>query len=58
MGDHLLRLVATAVTSLCVPSHRNDAAMQKSHGVSYNDPPVRPPPKVPKKKRKRLAAAR
>ena len=56
VGDHLLRLVATAATTLCVPSHRNDVAMQKSHGVSYNDPPVRPAPKLPKKKQKRLAA--
>ena len=60
VGDHLLRLVATAVTTLCVPSHRNDALMRKSHGVSYDDPPPRPAPKLPKKKKKkkRLAAAR
>ena len=61
VGDHLLRLVATAVTTLCVPSHRNDALMRNSHGVSYDDPPPRPAPKLPKKKKKkkkRLAAAR
>ena len=55
------RTLATAVTTLCVPSHRNDALMRKSHGVSYDDPPPRPAPKLPKKKKKkkkRLAAAR
>ena len=45
VGDHLLRLVATAVKELCVPAHRGDKTTWRSHGVSYDDSP-------PKRKKK------
>jgi hypothetical protein len=38
VGEHLLRLVATAVRELCVPAHRGDRAIWRSHGVSYDEP--------------------
>ena len=50
VGEHLVRLVSTAIKELCVERHRGDTSIWRSHGVSFGMPPK--PPKEAKTKRR------